>query len=195
MKKSKLLLSLLLGLTLSSVLVGCGFKFRSASEVPPQLHTVYLDTPNPYSRLTTRLGRTLKSVHIHLAYSQRWAPVTLHIISNQMSNSIPTILYSGNATPYTYTLSTRFELLKSNGTVILPPSTLSLSDSLLQNANQIYTPESNVLIERQLTRTMATLIYYRLIASDTRKALEKALPKKRNYAVTRKTTQHTSKKT
>lgn len=195
MKKSKLFISLSIGITLCLSLTGCGFKFRSAREVPPQLHTVYLDTPNPYSRLTTRLSRILKSVNIHLAYSRQWSPVTLHIISNQMSDDIPTILYSGNATPYNYTLTTRFELLQSNGRIILPPNTLTLSDSLLHNANQVYTPEASKLIEQQLTYTMATLIYYHLISLDARKALQNALPNERNHAIARKTTRHTSKKT
>lgn len=173
MTKVKLFLFFLIGTVIFN-LAGCGFHSQTIQDIPPQLRTIYLDSPNPYSPLTVQLRRTLKSINVHITQTAQAAPVTLRIISNNMTPNIPSIIYSGNATSYSYTLKTTFEIAKRNGEIIFGPKTLHISRSVLQNANQVYTPDATDLLKRELTRSMVTLIYNQITALNTWKALNKA---------------------
>src|SRR3990167_2953593 len=150
---------LLIVTALCSMLTNCGLHSRSPSDIPPQLHTLYLDTSNPDSHLSLQLKRTLASLDVHVVPSSTEAPVTLRIMSSAMTHDTPTIFYSGNAVSYTYSLSTTLQLVKRNGKPIAGATTLNVTRSLLQNANQVYTPEATRMMERQLTTTMTSLIY------------------------------------
>lgn len=178
MTKVKLLIFFIIGITFSTLIAGCGFHSQTLNDIPPQLRTVYLDSPNPYSQLSVQLRRVLTSLNVHLTKTAQAAPITLRIVDNTMTANVPTILYSGNAISYTYTLVTHIEITKWNGKLIYGPKRLSVSRSLLQNANQVYTPDASILVKRELTRTMVTLIYNQITALNTRKLLNKASTKK-----------------
>lgn len=199
MRNRNFLQTLFLGIIMGGVLVGCGFHSRSPSNIPPQLRTVYLDTPNPYSHLSMQVRRTLESLNVHLVKSQKKAPVTIHIISSTMTHDTPTIFYSGNAVSYTYSFSVKLELLSKDGKNITGSTTLNISRSLLQNANQVYTPEATAMMERQLTTIMTSLIYNYLTSANVRKALHNAFIKKINHRnhkpIKKKPTDETTRKT
>ena len=175
MKKLQFIISILITTFICSTLTACGFRPRSARDIPPPLRTIYLDTPNPYSQLTVQLRRTLQAVDVHVTKTAQAAPVTLRIINSRWSYYIPTILYSGNATKYSYTLTVTFALETRNGKVAVGPKTLGYTRTLLQNANQVYTPNATRLMKREITHTMVTLIYDFLISNNTSQALNKAL--------------------
>jgi len=178
MKKIKLPLFFFIGFVACSLLAACGFHSQTINDIPPQLRIIYLDSPNPYSPLAVQLRRVLASIKVHITKTAQAAPVTLSITSSKMTANIPSIIYSGNATSYSYTLVTTFKVIKRNGEVIFGPKTLSISQSLLQNANQVYTPNATVLLKKELTRTMVTLIYNEITALKMQKALNKAFHNK-----------------
>ncbi len=168
MKVNRALTLVVFTLVTVALLTGCAFKFRSLNDVPPALRTLYLDTPNPYSPLTTQLKRVLKSVGIRLTETPQEAPVILRIIKNEWTYNIPPILASGYATTYSYTLTTTFELRKRLGKQLRSVNTFTVTRSLIQNANQVYTPNATQLMKRQITRTMVMLIYEHLTSKGVR---------------------------
>ncbi|OYK79809.1 hypothetical protein CbuD7E6568_07755 [Coxiella burnetii] len=162
MKKIRLIIPLLMVIFISS-LSACGFKPRSPNDIPPQLRILYLDAPNPYDPLVVQLSRTLRALNVHLTQTREAAPVTLRIGHIGWETVIPTILYSSNATTYSYTLSVDFVVETQDGRTIKGPANLTLTRSLLQNANQVYTPNATRLMKQEMTRTMVTLIYNYLV--------------------------------
>ena len=178
MMKLKLFTFFAIGIMLCALLTGCGFHAQTPNDIPLQLRRIYLYSPNPYIPLTVQLRRILTSLNVRFTTTAKGAPVTLRIIDNKMTANIPTILYSGNANSYTYTLVTDIEIAKRNGKIIYGPKRLSISRSLLQNVNQLYTPNASALMKRELTHTMVTLIYNHITSLKTRHALQKAFSNK-----------------
>ena len=159
-------------------LISCGLHARSSSDIPAELRTLYLESPNLDIPLLVELKRTLQSLGVHFTDSPASASVILRITNYTYSHDTPTLIYSGNATAYTYSLTVTFLLLKRDGkTVIFNPTHLDTSGSLLQNANQVYTPNATVLMERQLTRTMTLTLLNYLISPGMHKTLYYAFKK------------------
>ncbi len=161
-----------------SLLAGCGFRTLSPHDIPPPLRNIYVDTKNPYAPLVVQLKRMLTSLKVRMVNSPQAAPVTLRISDIKTDFSMPPIIYSGNATAYTYSLAVTIELTKKNGSLIYGPNKISISRSLLQNVNQVYVPNADMLMQRDLTRNMVTIIYNRITSRDVQKALHKAFSKR-----------------
>lgn len=161
--KRKLII-ILLSTSLALLLTGCGFKPRSPEDVPPALRVLYLDSPNPYAPLTVQLERALKALKVRFVNSPHEAPVTLRIVSNAFTYTLPNIVNSGMAYTYSYRLFVTYELENAKGTIIYGPRRINISRSLLQNANQLYTPNATQLMKQEVTRTTVLLIYYDLIS-------------------------------
>ena len=157
---------------------GCGFKQPSASDIPTELRVLYIDSLNPYSLLTIQLSRMLTSLNVHITRTEKTAPLILRIFDTRLSYDIPPITYSGNAASYNYTLTTSFELVMRNGKRILGPNELSVSQSLLQNTNQVYAPNATTLMKRELTPLLVTAIYNQLANQQIRALLRKTFARK-----------------
>ena len=165
MKKIRLIIPLLMLIFISSSLSACGFKPRSPNDIPSQLRILYLDAPNnPYDPLVVQLSRTLHALNVHLTQTREAAPITLRISHIDWETVIPTILYISNTTTYSYALSVDFVVETQDGRTIKGPGNLTLTRSLLQNTNQVYTLNATRLMKREMTRTMVTLIYNHLVA-------------------------------
>lgn len=176
----KTILTLAICTAIALSLTACGFSPRSASDVPPSLHILYLDSPNPYSPLVVQLQRTLQSVDVHIVNTIDEAPVILRIITNDFYYHIPTILDSGDAVTYSYTVKVTYQLQTKTGENITAPKTISITRSLIQNANQVYTPNATQLMKREITRTVVILIYHDLLSQGTRQALDITLKQHRH---------------
>lgn len=173
----KTIVTLIACIGIALVLTACGFAPRSASEVPPQLHVLYLDSSNPYSPVAVQLQRTLQSVNVHFVNNMKDAPVTLHISSENFTYTIPTILDSSNAASYSYTIKVVYRLQTSTGKIITDPKTVAITRSLIQNANQVYVPNAAALMKGEITRTVVIVLYHDLMSLKTRHALQVAFRK------------------
>jgi LPS-assembly lipoprotein len=136
----------------------------SASQTPPKL--LLLDTKYPYDPLIIELKRRLQSAQIYLNTLSPHATCTLHIPAIEWEETIYPILYSGNATSYTYTLRAIVSLQASDKKIGIAPKIFQVSRSLLKNANQIYTPAVSPLMKREIAHTLATLIYYYVVSEQ-----------------------------
>ena len=144
---------------LCSTLIGCGFKPRSPNDISPYLHILYIDSPNPYDPLVVQLSRSLKALNVRLTKIKENAPVILRIINIKWEPLIPAILYSSTTTSYTYLLSIDFDLETRNRKILMGPKNLTLRRLLIQNVNQIYTPNATRLMKQEMIRTTISLIF------------------------------------
>jgi len=170
LKKTTWIALLLLSLLLLS---GCGFQPRQASDVPPQLHTLTLQSSKPYGNLTTQVKAMLRSLDITLVKRHEQSPYTLHIISITFSQSNPPITTTSLATTETYSLTVNIKLTSRSGKMIIPEKMISASRSISQNASQVYTPGAATLAKQELQRDVISKLYYLLTSNNTRKALNK----------------------
>ena len=163
MKKTWIVPLLIIIFISSSSLSACGFKLRSPSDISPHLSTIYIDAPNPYDPLVIQISQTLRALNVHLTKTRKVASVVLKITDIGWETVIPSLLYINNATTYSYTLSVNFIVETSDGLKIRRSKNLTLTRSLLQNANQIYTQNAICLMKLEMTRMMTMLIYHYLI--------------------------------
>ena len=154
---------LLISVIICSTLAGCRFILRSSNGIPSYLRVLYINSPNPYSLFTVQLSRTFQALKVRLTETRESAPVILRIIDINWEPFIPAILYSSTVTPYTYLLSVNFDLETRSGQILIGPRNLILRRQLIQNANQIYTPNATRLMRQEMTRMMVSLIYKELV--------------------------------
>ena len=162
--KIRTIFIVLTSILIFSTLTGCRFKSRSSKDVPPHLRILYIDSPNPYDLLTVQLRRTFQALKVCLTRTRESAPIILRIININWKPCIPSILYSSTITPYTYLLSVNFDLETRSGHILMGPRNLILRRQLIQNTNQIYTPNATRLMKREMTRIMISLIYKEFVA-------------------------------
>jgi len=173
MKKINFKYLIIFSILLTSLWIeGCGFHFRSGKEIPSELKTVYLITPNPYSSFTERLSNLLKGVDIHLTSCPEAAPVTLEVTQATFSKNNPAITTATEPVAYTYTLTIQYHLKTAEGKGITPMKSLSSSRSVVLNAQQIYSASSASLIQPQLEQEIVMLMYNQLISQSTRDELK-----------------------
>jgi len=150
----------------------CSFQKRSAANIPPPLRTLYVSSSDPYGSLTTEIKTMLRSVNIHLVKHPLESDYILKINSIRFSHSTPVITTTLFVTTVKYYLYVNLSLLKMKrqGTII--QKTLVAFSSVSQDTNQVYTPDVSTLLKNELERDITTQIYYLLISTNTRSALE-----------------------
>lgn len=166
--KTRTLCMLLISIFICSTL-GCGFKPRSSKDIPSYLHILYIDSPNPYDPFTVQLNRIFKALNVYsTSTGGKNAPIIFRIINVNWEPLVPAILYSSTATSYTYLLSVNFDLETRSGQILMGPRNLTLRRRLIQNTNQIYTPNATRLMRQEMTKTMVSLIYRELVTYGMR---------------------------
>lgn len=158
--------SLLFFLLMSSLIAGCGFMPRSGDELPALFRVMYLDLENPDSSLSAQLKRRLKAAHVQCVNSSSQALTLLHIHNVQWIYNPPPILFSGYAVTYTYTIHVDFSVTTPQGKILLGPKQLTVTRHLTQNANQVYVPEAEPLMKKEMIRTLVNLIYSQLLLKN-----------------------------
>lgn len=149
---------------------GCGFHLRGTQNLPPQLHTLYLDIEKPDSPLSQSVRALLLSLHITLVSSPSAAPYTLHI-GYEFSHSNPTITSSTQTVSYSFRLQMTAQINNNEGKVIVPSRIITIAHSLVMNSNQIYIPNTATFVEAELGRDAVNLLYFWLTNKNTHLAL------------------------
>ncbi len=89
-------------------LTACGFKLYSKEAIPPQLHTIYLQSNNPYGSLETSLKQTLTTQGIHFTDSAKHVPIILNISDTNFTHDNSNTVSSAQATVYNFTYDVTF---------------------------------------------------------------------------------------
>jgi len=153
------------------LLSGCGFSLRHASDIPPELQTLALQTQKPYSGLVVQIKAMLQSLNIKLVKQPSQAPYTLKITNINFNQSNPPITTTTLAVTLTYSLSISVILMSRSGKIIIPNTRISAVRSISQNPSQVYTPGTATLARQELRRDITSKLYYLLTANNTRRAL------------------------
>jgi outer membrane lipopolysaccharide assembly protein LptE/RlpB len=154
-------------------LSACGFKLYSKEELPPQLHTLYLQSDNPYGQFETDLKHSFKTMGINFTDLQTQAPITLKIINTNFSHDNLNTVSSSQATVYNFTYNVTFNLLNSQDKSIISPQTVKSSRTLTLNPNEVIDANPEVdTIKQEMHRELIFKILNRLSSKNTQRALK-----------------------
>jgi len=153
-------------------LTACGFHLRGQNELPPALHTVYLQTDNPYGQFESTLKQTLISAGVVMVDSPRAAPVTLSISKPVLANSMSTLGASNQTRVYTVVYTVTFSLMNAQGKVLFPATPITSTRSLTLSANQLLDSNSQLtLLEQEMQRDVIDQLYNRLMSQQIAQVL------------------------
>lgn len=119
------------------LLTGCGFHLRGHEPLPPQLHTLYVKSDNPYGAFTKSLERTLHGIGVIVVQDPKQAPYTLQILSEDFSQELTSQGASGQLSTYVLVYTVSYQLVAINGTIIKGPSIVTSTRSYSAASNQI----------------------------------------------------------
>ncbi len=148
---------------LSLVLAGCGFHLRQPSDLPTALHHMQLKPHNVNEAISSTLRAELTALHAKLDKS---APITLVLSHSKTDTDIPVVFNANADTNYTYTLSVHAKLINTAGKVIAQ-RTISASETVLHNVNQVSPPVFTPLMRSTLTQQLVDNIYTWLSSGST----------------------------
>jgi outer membrane lipopolysaccharide assembly protein LptE/RlpB len=177
--KRSILLCVLLSLAL--LLSACGFHLRNASELPPQLHTIYYQPENPYDPVASELKDVLNSLNIKLVSSPSQALYTLSISKSRSTHSKANLNNISQATSITYSQYVTVSLTNNKTHKKVVSSNFAASMSQYLNQNQIMTANTSSLATQSLPHDLVTHIFIWLTTNNVRDALSG-----KNYAPSHK---------
>lgn len=154
------------------VINGCGLKLRNPSDIPPQLHTLYLNTPNPYNPFIVEFKRTLKSLKVNMVDSPHQTAIELKIPEVDYIQHNPDLLTTVVAVRYFISLKFTAILYNTKNNKVILKHPFNISRSVLLNANQALVPNILLLASKELTHEGVNLLYYWLISENVKNALE-----------------------
>lgn len=155
-------------------LSGCGFKPRRASDIPPQLRTLYFSSVQPFDVFSTQLKGILKALKITLVKKPSEAPFSLQITKYSYKHNDVSMTSTTQAVTYSFTLSITAKIVNRAGKTIVGPRVFSSTRSIMLNADQVLDNSIDLPAKQDMDREATTLLYQWLIASTTRQALAHA---------------------
>jgi outer membrane lipopolysaccharide assembly protein LptE/RlpB len=168
-KKITCLAMLSLGLTsCSSHLIG------SPIDRAPVIARLDIISENPGNQTTVAVERILQAHDIQL---DNQAPVVLHLSQMNYSHPLPDSINAGSAFSTTATLSATYRLTTASGKLIRPDTTVTASQNLFHNANQVNTSSMDIIFIQTLSKQLANTLYYQLSGTNTIQEIEKILGK------------------
>lgn len=155
-------------------LVGCGFHLRGAHTLPPQLHTMYLQSDKPYSDFTKQVKMTLKISNITLTDDPTKAPIILALSNENFSTYQTSVGNSTQTRNYNATYSVTYQLQNKCGNDITKAKIISNSNTITVNQNEILENSNKLSIAKQnLIRDLVMKLMFQLSSKDTIMALKK----------------------
>ncbi len=120
-------------------LTACGFKLRGKMNLPPQLHTLYLQTKTSYSEFTRQLSATLRFSDVNLADSPDKTPVILNISNESLTTSQINIASTQQLRNYTATFSVTYGIQDSRNRFVFGPKTIRNHQTITLLPNEMLT--------------------------------------------------------
>ncbi len=156
--------------SLAVLLLGCGIQLRSPNELPAGLHSMYLQTSDPYSNLSNLLNRMFAALDVKMTKSPAKSSYIFEVIGSTFDHDNPAITTSNQAITLTYRLVLVFQV-KQGGKVVFGPRSLTATREVILNANQLFMNNVNPLVKQQLDRRMTDLVFDQLISEQAIKAM------------------------
>jgi LPS-assembly lipoprotein len=164
----------LLFLIIPIFLAGCGFHLRGAHPLPPQLHTMYLQSTKPYSDLTKQVKMTLAISNVKLVDDPTKAPIILSLSNENFSTYQTSVGNSTQTRNYNATYAVTYQLQNKYGSDITAAKTISNSSTITVNQNEILENSNKLNIAKQnLIRDLVMKLMFQLSSKHTIIALKK----------------------
>ena len=161
------------------LLTACGFHLRGQSELPVELKTLYLQSPNPYSPMTKQLKQTLQHLGINLVNSPNLAQLTLQIIRDQLNQSESIVGANTQVREFYLTYILGYQLIDQEGELVVPQQFVSATRNFTADTNRsLGTSNERKTLEQEMHRDVIFQLLNRLNSKTTRKILEPIPPKK-----------------
>lgn len=122
---------------ISLCLASCGFHLRGVQPVNPELQTMYFKTAEPYGQLTRNLKQYFTMSGVNLTDTPNAANYVFDLMSETQREDLISVSGTQQTRQYNLVLTTVFQITKPDGTVVLPPQTISRSSVFTMQANQI----------------------------------------------------------
>lgn len=154
-------------------LAACGFHLRGNVPLPKTLSPMYVATSTPYDPLVQAIEDTLTASHIELTDSPKKANTILRIIDIQSSESLVSVAASTNTRQYALSKTLRMELAGQKGKVIIPVSSLTATNPLTVDSNEVLnTSAQKQTLDGEMQQALVQQLMIRLGSLDTKRALE-----------------------
>lgn len=155
----------------------CAFKFRTASELPPQLHQLYVQTEEPYGRFETMLKSSLRSSGIVLVDSPRQTNFILHISRPALTYVAATLGTSNQSRVYSVVYGVSYSILNAEEVELSKPQRLVSTRSLILSGNQLIETNNQLsLLEQEMQRDVLNQLFNALGSVKLREILQAPPP-------------------
>ncbi len=120
-----------------TILAGCGFHLRGEITLAPPLKRLYLQSPQPYGELARNLRQGLKAADVQLTDTPQQAATVLDILSEKTTQQLLSVGGTQQTRQYNLLLSVVFQVTTPTGKVLIPPQTVTDTQALTVQADQI----------------------------------------------------------
>lgn len=167
-------------LALFFFLTACGFHPQGNLELAPPLHTLYLQTSDPYGTLSRNLRDHLKMSKVKLVDSATEANTVLEILSDTSTQELLSVAGTQQTRQYKLIVAVTFSVSDNKGRTLLAPQTLSESRTITVQANQILGSSNEAtLYTQQMRRMLAYAIMNRIASIEATNTINAAFPTKK----------------
>lgn len=150
-------------IALALVLSGCGFQLRNAVRLPADLGPVQVQSPDPYSALAETLRRNLERGDVVLAPDDaRSGYSRLRLLAERWADTPISVDANGRAQEYALRYAVIFELVRADGSVVVPEQAIELQRVYFSRATDTMGDSERELLGRELRREMAAAIMRRM---------------------------------
>lgn len=158
---------------LSVFLVACGFHLRGDIPLPRELSPMYIETSTPYDPLVQLIQNYLTASHIKLTESPKAANTILRIIDIQSAESLVSVAASTNTRQYALSETLHMDLTDKYGKVLIPVSTLTASNPLTVDSNEVLSTSSQKqTLTNEMRQALVQQLMIKLGSPNTKRALE-----------------------
>lgn len=166
---------LILMLTSMVVLTACGFHLRGEMPLAQPLHSIYIQSIDPYGVLVRNLEQSLKMSNVKLASNAAAAQTVLVIQRDDTSQKLLSVGATQQTRQYELAVTVTFEVADAHNKTLVPPQTLTEKRAITVQSNQILGSSSEAnLYYQQMRRTLANAIMYRLSSLEVTSMINNA---------------------
>lgn len=109
------MLRLLIMVTLSLALSGCGFKLSGGFQLPPELHRLVVESPDEHSQLTQLLKSRLKRYQVEITNGYATNLPVLTLGKDKLERGTLSLFSTGQVAEYELIYSVDYQLQRPSG--------------------------------------------------------------------------------
>ena len=148
----------LLGLVLTTQLLGCGFTLRGQSQLPPEMARTHVTAPAGSRELVNELTGLLRGNGIDVVAADA-ASAGLRITRNELARNVQSIGATARVREFVLVYQLEFDLVDDQGNILLPSQLLELERDYTFDQGQVLGAASEEeYLRQEMTRDMARRI-------------------------------------